>query len=239
MGSPESTQEAARFMGLKTMAYELRNGLPSPAPDDALVRALLAFANGQDIVIWGQPRPLQQIRVWSLWRADPLKEERAAHVAFLQGLMRDSWGGLPHVTDSAGRRRPTNAVIRLPDLGSVTQRADTALLPNQDFTTWLAHMKESMEREFVLAAHPNGYSFADFRSFKNVAAAITFAMLLVMDQKKPYAKALCRCKLPTCERFYLARKNPKGGPPNRTYCEPNHRNEHHNSADRKKDSRST
>jgi hypothetical protein len=221
-------------MGMKPAPYELRNTLPAPAPDDALVGALLAFANGREIVIWGQERPLEQIRAWSLWRTDPSEDERAAHVAFLHGLIGDPWGGLGHVTDKAGRRRPTNAVIRLPDLGSAARRADIALLPNRDFAAWLAHMKESMEREIVLAAHPSGYSLADFRSFKNIASAISFAMLLVMDQKKPYAKALCRCKLPTCQRFYLAQKNLKGGPPNRTYCEPKHRDEHHNSANRKK-----
>lgn len=222
-------------MGMKPTAYELRNGLPAPATDDALVGALLAFANGREVAIWGQPRPFEYIDGWSIWRTDPAEDERSAHVDFLHGLMSDSWGGLPHITDNAGRRRPANAVIRLQDLGSGALRADRALLPNQDFYGWLAHMKGSMEREFVLAAHAGGYSFADFRSFKNVASAITLAMLLVMDQRKPYAKALSRCKLPTCLRFYLAQKSPKGGPPNRTYCSPKHRDTHHNSADRKRE----
>ena len=222
-------------MGTKPTVYDLRNGLPNPATDDVLVEALLAFANGQKIVIWGQPRPFEYIDTWSLWRAEPSEDERAAHVAYLHGLMSDSWGGLPHIKDNSGRRRPVNAVIRLQDLGSAALPAETDLFPNHDFYGWLAHMKGSIEREFVLAAYPGGYSFADFRSFKNVASAITFAMLLVMDQRKPYAKALSRCKLPRCLRFYLAQKSPKGGPPNRTYCSPKHRDAHHNSADRKRD----
>ena len=220
-------------MGKIATTYELQNPLAAPATDDALVEALLTFANGGEVVIWGQPSPSEKVGAWSLWRPEPTDDEREAHIAFLDGLLRDPWGGLGHVTDKVGKRRPAVAVIRLPDLGPAARRADRSLLPGQDLYMWLAHMKESMEREFVLAAHANGYSFSDFRSFKNVASALTFAMLLVMDQRKPYAKALCRCKLPSCRRFYLAQKNPKGGPANRTYCIPAHREEHHNSSGRK------
>jgi hypothetical protein len=213
--------------------YELRNTLPAPATDDVLVEALLEFANGGDVVIWGQPRPLSQIRTWSRWRAQPSHEERAAHKDFLNGLIQDPWGGLPHVTDRSGKRRPANAVIQLSTLGLSGRRGDRALLPGNDFQTWLAHMTDSIEAELVLAAHPSGYSFADFRAFMNIASAMAFAMLIVMDQRRQYASQLSRCKLPSCRRFYLARKNPRGGPPNRIYCRPNHRDEHHNSAERK------
>ena len=66
-----------------------------------------------------------------------------------------------------------------------------------------------------------------------LAAALALGTLLLIDQGRPYQKALCRCKLPRCERFYLARRNPKGGPANRTYCTSDHRDEHHDSAERR------
>jgi hypothetical protein len=218
-------------MGHMTTVYELTNNLPNPATDDALVEALLEFANGRDVVIWGQPDPLERVSTWSIWRTQPSAEERSAHVAFLQDLIRDPWGGLGHNTDRTGRRRPANAVIQIGDLGPA--RGDRAVSPRPDFNAWLAHMKKSMERELVLVGRSHGYSLADFRSFRNIASALAFATLLVMDQSKPYSKDLSRCKLRTCQRFYLAQKNPKGGGKNRTYCSPEHRQEHHDSADRK------
>jgi hypothetical protein len=208
-------------------SFELRNTLAAPAPDDALIEALLAFANGRNVVIWGQEKPFERVDAWSRWRAVPAPDERD----FLQGLIEDPWGGMASRTDQAGRRRPTNAVIQLPAL--LAPDRDRALLPTKDPQGWLAHMRESLERELVLVGRRQGYSLADFRSFRNVASALAFAMLLVMDQTKPYANTLCRCKLPRCRSFYLARKNPKGGPANRTYCDPTHRDEHHNSAQRK------
>lgn len=114
-------------MGTRATIHELRNTLPAPVSDDALVEALLAFANGRQVVIWGQPRPLEQVRTWSRWRTEPSEDERAAFIAFLHGLMQDPWGGLPHVTDGAGRRRPANALISLPDLGPAARRTDRAL----------------------------------------------------------------------------------------------------------------
>jgi hypothetical protein len=211
--------------------FELINSLPAPADDDALVDALLAFANGRDVVIYGQPTPAE-VRSWSIWRVGPSDEERASHVRFLHGLMADPWGGLGHMVDPLGRRRPTNAVIELPTLEHAAERADRALLPDRD-SGWLAHMHDTINRRLVLVGRRQGYSPADFRSFQHVSTAIAFAMLLVMDQTKPYVKALSRCKWSECQRFYLAHKNPKGGPPNRTYCNDKHRDAHHNSAERK------
>jgi hypothetical protein len=212
--------------------FELRNALPAPATDETLVAALIEFANGRDVVIWDQPPPLaQEVRRWSLWREQPSQDERAAHVNFLHRVTEDPWGGLGFRTDASGRRRPSNAVIQMPPL--LGRERDRGLLPDQDFNACLAHMNASMQRELVFVAHHHGYSLADFRAFPNVASALALAMALVMDQARPFAKAFCRCKLPDCQDFYLAQKNPKGGPPNRTYCKPEHRDQHHNSAERK------
>jgi hypothetical protein len=69
--------------------------------------------------------------------------------------------------------------------------------------------------------------------YRDRHALLSHALLLLLSEQMPYGKALCRCKLPSCGRFYLASKNPKGGPANRTYCSPAHRDEHHNSYERK------
>jgi hypothetical protein len=81
---------------------------------------------------------------------------------------------------------------------------------------------------------PNGKQrLVYYREPRDIHAVLSQGLLLVMDEHKPYGAALCRCRLPSCQRFYLARRNPKGGPANRTYCSPEHRKEHHDSADRK------
>jgi hypothetical protein len=211
--------------------FDLRNSLIEPASDAALVEALMAFANGRDVMIWGQRPPFGQVRRWSLWREQPSPDERAAHVNFLHRLMEVPGGEMGLTTDASGQRRPTNAAIEIPALSQFEGKCD--LLPDQHFFPWLAHMGASMERQSVLIAHRQGYSLTEFRSFQNVASALAVGMLLVMDPARSFAKALCRCKLPSCGRFYLASKNPKGGPANRTYCEPEHRDKYRDSAERK------
>lgn len=71
------------------------------------------------------------------------------------------------------------------------------------------------------------------RNFRDIHAVLSQGVLLLLDPQRSYGKALCRCGLPSCQKFYLARRNPKGGPANRTYCSPKHRDEHHNSGERK------
>lgn len=72
------------------------------------------------------------------------------------------------------------------------------------------------------------------RTFRDLHAMLSRALVLVIDEHAGYGRALSRCKLPACQKFYLAKRNPKGGPANRTYCCPAHRDEHHNSYERKK-----
>ena len=145
------------------------------------------------------------------------------------------------LTDHRGRRRtvavsrPSAKVITLPALGEETP--GRLLLPHQEYLGYLAHMHASMEPEPVVLGRSHlgrsvGYSFGYFRCFDNVAAALAYAATLVMDHDLPYMKSLCRCKLPRCRQSHLARKKPEGGPPNRSYCDPTHCDEHHNSAER-------
>jgi transcriptional regulator with XRE-family HTH domain len=81
----------------------------------------------------------------------------------------------------------------------------------------------------VLVFDSHGFSFQYFRDFEDFEAMLTHAVVLLLDERKTYGAALCRCKLPTCDRFYLACKNPKGGPANRNYCSPGHRAVAHDS----------
>ncbi len=221
---------------LESKQFELRNLMTAPASDDMLVEALLAFGNGQDVVITGQPSAAADMRSWSLRRAAPTPEERAAYKDLLRRLIETPDAIAPGLRDPAGRWHPAFRVIRFPKSARSKAGAPAEILP-QDFLSYFGHMSASLELEPILVARFDGYSFDVFRHFKNVASALAFATLLVLDKRNPYGKSLCRCKLPSCERFYLARKNPKGGPPNRTYCDPDHRDEHHNSAERKASAR--
>jgi hypothetical protein len=85
----------------------------------------------------------------------------------------------------------------------------------------------------VLLGRPKWYSLGYFRQFRTDPAALAEAAVLALDPTRPYTGKLCRCKYPDCQKFYFAQKDPRGGPPNRTYCTPEHRRLHNNSAQRK------
>lgn len=57
-----------------------------------------------------------------------------------------------------------------------------------------------------------------YREFRDLHAALTNGVLLLIDPDKRYGRTLSKCN--HCQRFYLARRNPKGGPANRLYCSP-------------------
>jgi len=215
--------------------FELTNRMVTPATDDDFVEALLAFANSREVVIWHQPPPLGEVRAWSRWRVEPSPDERDSVARYVQRLIEHPQGWLPY--DAQGR--PGNALIEIPVLHpGIAARPDYALLPDQDFATWLAHMHEdTKDPQLVLVAHRRGYSPVYYRRFRYVSSALALAMLLVMDQAKSYRQTLSRCK--QCQRFYLARRNPKGGPANRTYCSPRCRDDHHNSYERKSAARTS
>jgi hypothetical protein len=90
-------------------------------------------------------------------------------------------------------------------------------------------MDASIDSKLILAG--SRASLTQYRYFKNVAAALTVAMLLVADSSRPYLEALCRCK--GCSCFYIARRTKKGELANPVYCTPACRKQYHNSAARK------
>jgi hypothetical protein len=67
-----------------------------------------------------------------------------------------------------------------------------------------------------------GFTVNYYHAFRDEQVALLYALVLMLDVTKPYGAALCRCQFEPCSRFYLARRNPAGGPANRIYCSPLH-----------------
>jgi hypothetical protein len=193
---------------------QLRNLVTAPATDDALVDALLAFANGAELVIVGQDARFGEPRA--------LDSDRAVYVEALERAVERQEGPIPMLRHPDGRPRPSFMVMRL-GRGSGTRK-----LPRP-----LRGLPAVATERVIVPVGRRGYSLAWFRQFRTAASALAEALMLVLDPEKPYAKALCRCRYPECRKFYLARKNPKGGPANRTYCSKQHRIDHHDSPERK------
>ena len=213
----------------KAKKIELRNSAAAPASDEALVNALLEFANGAEVVIRGQPMEEHRAPPWSHWRAAPSPEERASHVELLRQIVEG--GG--RLRARAGPRSVAKVIKLAERYGE--DFPDGPLLPHGDFPGYLANMLASVEP--VMLGWHAGHAFQYSRVFWNVAAALAYATTLLMDRELPYGQSLCRCKLPTCNKFYLAEQHPEGGPPRRTYCCKTHREQYHNSAKRKASSR--
>ncbi|MDE2137928.1 MAG: hypothetical protein KGJ68_10870 [Gammaproteobacteria bacterium] len=84
------------------------------------------------------------------------------------------------------------------------------------------------------SATPMRLSLSYFHDYPDVESVLTYGLLLLLDSNREYGKSLSRCHLPSCSKFYLAKPNPKGGPANRYYCKPAHRDEAHNSKQNRK-----
>jgi hypothetical protein len=191
--------------------YEIRNLRTAPASDDLIVDGLIAFANGAELSIVGQPS-----------RGEPRSKsaDRPTYVEFLDDMTGARKGILPMLTDEGGRQRPVVAVMDL-------KRGKSSLLPKP------IRSLASVSVNRIVVGRPQGYSLAYYRQFNTVGAALAEAAMLIADPYKPYRASLRRCQYPACQKFYFARKNPRGGPANDTYCVPEHRRLHNNSALRK------
>ena len=171
-------------------AVKLVNTSGAPIPDEALVRATLAHANGAEIFMNGVRQP------------DP-SPSRLRLVSVLERIHQAH--GLGPSIEARGHvfREILEQSLRL--LGRLDVRP-------------------------VYEIGPGGLLLDYFRDFLTVDAAMSYAVLLMLDQRQPFGKALCRCRLSRCGQFYLAARSPNGGPANRTYCTPEHRAESHDSA---------
>jgi hypothetical protein len=224
---------------------EVLNSPGFPASEDRLVDALIGFANGAEVVMLDKPR-----------ERPATVEEKRAHPRAPVELRQRFAAILQDIVGTAERFRPTRqgrmwtqtetwaswAASRgldpdgtpLVDSWEVPQ-GDLASLQEQspiggmNFLGYASNLLTLVTVKPVLAIGSHGYSIQHFHDFPDLEALLTYAVVLLLDGTKPYGKALCRCKLSTCDRFYLARKNPKGGPENRNYCSIKHRQVAHDS----------
>jgi hypothetical protein len=87
---------------------------------------------------------------------------------------------------------------------------------------------QSLRIDLSIHYGTRGMRLGYLRDFPTLRSALQYAVMLLLDLDLPYGSALCRCQLKRCGVFYLAARNPKGGPANRHYCNPEHRSEAHN-----------
>ena len=209
-----------KFTPAIVKVVELRNAVIAPVTNDALVEAALAFANdGAAVVIYGQP--LGEVRRWSSLHEAPEPAERAAYMALLLQVIE---GAPVSGLAGAGAARVSSALVATPDREG---------RPGVRQGEWIEYPDASVELVPVgIRRGTQGYLFASHRRFKYVASALAHAATLLMDPDRDYRNSLCRCKLPRCQRLYLAQKKAGGGRANRSYCDPRHCDEHHDSAER-------
>lgn len=110
---------------------------------------------------------------------------------------------------------------------------DPGLLYDLEFSARLHEVGQAVKPKLGAAITRSGRSqpvwYRDFDN--NFHALLSQGVLLLLDEGGRYRDDLCRCV--QCGRFYLARRNPKGGPANRSYCSEQHRLDYHNSTRRK------
>jgi hypothetical protein len=111
---------------------------------------------------------------------------------------------------------------------------DPAALAGRFLSSVGIRLLSSMKVSRTIGIGIGGLSLGYRQSFGTVRSALHYAIALILDPKFPYRKAISRCRLQRCGVFYLAKKNPKGGPANRLYCRPAHRDEAHDSKQNRK-----
>lgn len=62
---------------------------------------------------------------------------------------------------------------------------------------------------------------------RNVLAALAYAMCLLLDNRRPHASTLWRCRLESCRRFFFEQRREGAGRPRREYCSEEHLEEAH------------
>ncbi len=225
----------------------LSNAPTSPAADEVLVDSLLGFVTGTRVVIADQGlRKSARVTRWSRSASEPSSQDRAVFSNVLNAAMEGereiaelglSETLIPMLSDSVaiGRHYAANEgfiQIRQGRLWIVPphRRAESERIMEPlgasihsptwlaDFAPYVAELRRTMRFNPLVGLRNGSYVFIQYAEFSTVCAAMTLAALIVLDAGKPFRTALARCKLPSCGKYYLSRKNPSGGPANRSYC---------------------
>jgi len=61
----------------------------------------------------------------------------------------------------------------------------------------------------------------------DLQTSFALASNLLVSADRPYGHELCRCQLPSCQRFFFVHQDQSGGQPRRKYCIPEHMRELH------------
>jgi hypothetical protein len=248
-------------------SHILHNAPLGPADSAALMQALLAFVNGREVVIRGQsdrfssePVELTDVTRWSKSQESIDAPGREIFARLLDGIINRTdrpealvtWRNAPFVD---GRRYAVSSGLirweanrpRLDIMSPGTGRAviedffdRQAVTPDSwlsGFWPYLRELSGSIRRESFIIVKDDSYAFVEYRRFITVSAALTCGLFAVLDASGEFRAKLSRCKLPRCRKYYLASKSERGGPANRTYCDPKHRDEYRDSAERKREAR--
>jgi hypothetical protein len=193
----------------------LKNSATAPLDDLAVVHATLAFANGSALFLEptrdGHPdiRDIARQGDATEW---PTKLWQSV-VTFL------------HQEEQL--RAKSRAVLA--DMSSMrTKSAPRGLKATIADDAWTCRVSERP----VVYRRKGVELVGRFSSFEDHRAVVARGITLFAQHDSPFLAG--HCKLGSCRAFFLARQNPKGGPPNRVYCDSTHRDLHHNSAARKK-----
>jgi hypothetical protein len=167
------------------------------------------------VVVWSTPR-----------RLTTDEEVLMAALAFAKGA--DLELRLP---DGEGRR--ATALDRDEFVNDAARAIkDRAAFANEFMPTALRLIRAGgLSQSFTVT--PSGLRRGFGRTFKSVRHLLDYALAIIADGENAPGRYFCRCKLPSCRVFYIAKKNPIGGGYNLTYCKREHRTEHHDSSARR------
>ncbi len=101
----------------------------------------------------------------------------------------------------------------------------SASLADPEFEAVVKRVRESAPLQLEILHTEQGYRLMHWRVVDDLRFGLDWCVLMLLDVSLPYRQARCRCA--HCKKFYIARRNPKGGPANRIYCSTECRDEAH------------
>jgi hypothetical protein len=122
---------------------------------------------------------------------------------------------------SAGFKTPKyneQAAALAPAFAPLVERAldPAARLSDDAFAPLIETVRERAPPQLGLDTYQGRERLAYRRPLNDVGVVLSWGVLLLVEQHRPYREALCRCA--NCKQVYQARRKPGGGPANRKYC---------------------